>query len=127
MLDSGLVDYVIRGHDEASFLALADRLAAGEAPGRLPGLALPGDDDAAVHRTTPAFVPDVNALPDFPYHRVDVDRYARETFMGRRTLPHHSSYGCPFFCNFCAVVNMVDGRWLAQSAERTANRGAHAS
>jgi phage gp46-like protein len=41
--------------------------------------------------------------------------------MGRRTLPHHSSYGCPFFCNFCAVVNMVDGRWLAQSAERTAH------
>jgi radical SAM superfamily enzyme YgiQ (UPF0313 family) len=41
--------------------------------------------------------------------------------MGKRTLPHHSSYGCPFFCNFCAVVNMVNGRWLAQSAERTAN------
>jgi hypothetical protein len=41
--------------------------------------------------------------------------------MGSRTLPHHSSYGCPFFCNFCAVVNMVDGKWLAQSAERTAS------
>jgi hypothetical protein len=41
--------------------------------------------------------------------------------MGRRTLAHHSSYGCPFFCNFCSVVNMVNGRWLAQSAERTAN------
>jgi phage gp46-like protein len=41
--------------------------------------------------------------------------------MGSRTLPHHSSYGCPFFCNFCAVVNLVNGRWLAQSAERVAN------
>jgi pyruvate-formate lyase-activating enzyme len=40
--------------------------------------------------------------------------------MGARTLPHHSSYGCPFFCNFCAVVNMVNGRWLAQSAKRVA-------
>ncbi|HWQ13254.1 MAG TPA: radical SAM protein [Roseiflexaceae bacterium] len=59
-------------------------------------------------------------LPDFPYHRVAMARYIRPTFMGRRTLPHHSSYGCPFFCNFCAVVNMVGGRWLAQSAERTA-------
>ncbi len=118
VLDSGLVDYVIRGHNEASFLALADRLAAGEAPGRLPGLALPGDDDAAVQRTTPAFVPDVNALPDFPYHRVDVPRYLRKTFMGSRTISHHASYGCPFLCNFCAVVNMVDGRYSAQSAER---------
>jgi phage gp46-like protein len=41
--------------------------------------------------------------------------------MGQRTLPHHSSYGCPFFCNFCAVVNMVNGRWMAQSAEQTAD------
>jgi phage gp46-like protein len=60
-------------------------------------------------------------MPDFPYERIDVGRYARPSFMGRRTLAHHSSYGCPFFCNFCAVVNMVGGRWLAQSAERTAN------
>ncbi|MCZ7545191.1 MAG: B12-binding domain-containing radical SAM protein [Anaerolineae bacterium] len=48
-------------------------------------------------------------------------RYIRRTFMGARTLPHHSSYGCPFFCNFCAVVNMVNGRWRPQSAERTAD------
>jgi hypothetical protein len=65
-------------------------------------------------------MPHPNELPDFPYHRVALERYIRPTFMGRRTLPHHSSYGCPFFCNFCAVVNMVGGRWLAQSAERTA-------
>jgi radical SAM superfamily enzyme YgiQ (UPF0313 family) len=65
-------------------------------------------------------IPHPQELPDFPYHRVDVRRYIRRTFMGGRTLPHHSSYGCPFFCNFCAVVNMVNGRWLAQPAERTA-------
>jgi hypothetical protein len=59
-------------------------------------------------------------LPGFPYHAVPVERYTKDCFLGRRTLPHHSSYGCPFFCNFCAVVNMVEGRWLAQSAERTA-------
>jgi radical SAM superfamily enzyme YgiQ (UPF0313 family) len=48
-------------------------------------------------------------------------QYVRRTFLGTRTLPHHSSYGCPFFCNFCAVVNMVNGRWLAQSAARLAD------
>jgi phage gp46-like protein len=66
-------------------------------------------------------IPHPDSMPDFPYSRIDVPRYARPSFMGRRTLAHHSSYGCPFFCNFCAVVNMVGGRWLAQSAERTAN------
>src|SRR3990172_523423 len=49
-----------------------------------------------------------------------MERYLRRTFMGARTIAHHSSYGCPFLCNFCAVVNMVGGRWMAQSAERTA-------
>ncbi len=66
-------------------------------------------------------IPHPDRLPDFPYHRVDVPRYIRRTFMGSRTMTHHSSYGCPFFCNFCAVVNMVNGRWLAQPAERVAN------
>lgn len=49
-----------------------------------------------------------------------MERYVRSTFLGRRTLPHHSSYGCPFTCNFCAVVNLAKGRWRAQSAKRTA-------
>lgn len=70
-------------------------------------------------------IPRPDTLPDFPYHRVEMERYVRRTFMGKRTLPHHSSYGCPFFCNFCAVVNMVNGRWLAQSAERAANTVRH--
>jgi radical SAM superfamily enzyme YgiQ (UPF0313 family) len=48
-------------------------------------------------------------------------QYVRRTFLGSRTLPHHSSYGCPFFCNFCAVVNMVNGRWLPQSAAQVAD------
>ena len=38
----------------------------------------------------------------------------------RRTVGYASSYGCPHFCNFCAVVNLVGGRWRAQSAERVA-------
>src|SRR5260370_18114060 len=41
--------------------------------------------------------------------------------MGKRRVANHSSYGCPFFGNFCAVVNRVGGGWLAQSAERPAN------
>ncbi|MEZ4768404.1 MAG: radical SAM protein [Caldilineales bacterium] len=69
---------------------------------------------------TLAPIPHPDRLPGWPYHRVDVPRYIRNTFMGSRTMTHHSSYGCPFFCNFCAVVNMVNGRWLAHSAERVA-------
>ena len=117
-LRASYVDYVVRGHGELVFRGLLDRLGNGEDPTDLPGLAYRSSGEPVSNPM--AQIPSPDTLPDFPYHRVAMERYARRTFMGRRTLPHHSSYGCPFHCNFCAVVNMVGGRWLAQSAERTA-------
>jgi len=112
------VDYVVRGHGEEAFGQLLDALASDEDPSGIAGLAWKKNGEPVGNAMAP--IPHPDRLPDFPYHRVDVPRYLRRTFMGARTLPHHSSYGCPFFCNFCAVVNMVSGRWLAQSARRTA-------
>ena len=146
-LKAPYVDYVIRGHGEVVFKGLLDILQRGDDPRGLPGLAFKsgpsGQQIAKSENTAPAAlsiidnsqfpipnspfsnalapIPHPDRLPDFPYHRVDVPRYIRRTFMGSRTMTHHSSYGCPFFCNFCAVVNMVNGRWLAQPAERVAN------
>jgi radical SAM superfamily enzyme YgiQ (UPF0313 family) len=118
-LCEGDVDYVVRGHGERVFADLLDRIERGADPTALPGLAFRRPDGGVVANPLPP-IPHPDRLPDFPYHRVDLGRYLRRTFLGRRTLPHHSSYGCPFFCSFCAVVNMVNGRWLAQSAERVA-------
>jgi hypothetical protein len=57
-------------------------------------------------------------LPDLPYARVDMRRYIQPTYLGARTVAHHSSFGCPFACSFCAVVAMTNRRWLAQSPAR---------
>lgn len=114
-LDAGYVDYVVRGHGEQAMVMLADALEAGRQPPRSPGLAWKDRPDAPV-----APVPDPDALPDFPFHRIDLDAYVRATFLGRRTVGYHSSYGCPFTCNFCGVVSLTAGRWKAQSAARVA-------
>jgi uncharacterized protein YjhX (UPF0386 family) len=124
-LRSGYVDYVVRGHGERVFKSLVAHLERGEDPTGLPGLAfrkpaVGASGEVVVHANPMAPIPLPDELPDFPYQQVEMRRYIRPTFMGSRTLPHHSSYGCPYFCNFCAVVNMVHGRWLPQSAERTA-------
>jgi anaerobic magnesium-protoporphyrin IX monomethyl ester cyclase len=119
-LRADYVDYVVRGHGEVVFKGLLDALRRGDDPTALPGLAYRHPATGAITSSPLAPIPHPDRLPWFPYQRVDVPRYVRPTFLGRRTLAHHSSYGCPFFCNFCAVVNMVGGRWLAQSAERTA-------
>lgn len=118
-LGSKAIDWVLRGHNEHGFVALVEALQSGSDPRAIPGLAWRHPLQVRSNAMPPIPAPD--ELPDFPYHRVEMSRYIRPTFMGRRTLPHHSSYGCPFTCNFCAVVNMVNGRWVAQSAERAAS------
>lgn len=125
-LGSNLVDYVVRGHGEMVFRQLLELLesSAGRPQGAelalIPGLAYRDDSDQPVSNAL-APIPHPEKLPDWNYEQVEVPRYIRNTFLGSRTLGHHSSYGCPFFCNFCAVVNMVNGRWLPQTAEQVAN------
>src|SRR6266699_163305 len=120
ILKDPAIDFTVRGHGEMVFL---DLLATLEQDGDYRSIAGLGYRHASggVQQNDLAPIPHPDRLPPFPYHRTDVRRYIRATFLGSRTLPHHSSYGCPFFCNFCAVVNMVGGRWLPQSAERTAS------
>jgi radical SAM superfamily enzyme YgiQ (UPF0313 family) len=119
-LRSPYVDLVVRGHGEHVFRDLLSRLAMGANIVDLAGIAYrdPGSGEPVSNALAPLPRPD--SLPDFPYERLDLQRYVRPTVLGTRTLSHHSSYGCPFLCNFCAVVNMVGGAWRAQSAERTA-------
>jgi radical SAM superfamily enzyme YgiQ (UPF0313 family) len=118
-LNSPEIDFVVRGHGEYVFLELLRRLERGEDYSRLDGLSL-CDENGAVIENPLAQIPHPEDLPPYPYHRLDMERYVRRTFLGARTLQHHSSYGCPFLCNFCAVVNMVNGRWLPQSAATVA-------
>ncbi|HEX7103986.1 MAG TPA: radical SAM protein [Nitrolancea sp.] len=124
-LRADYVDYVVRGHGELIFRAFVDAFVTGKDPYEIPGLAYRHPMNSEIVSNPLAPIPHPDRMPDFPYHQIDMPRYVRQTFMGRRTLPHHSSYGCPFRCNFCAVVNMVNGRWMTQSAERTANVARH--
>lgn len=119
-LRADYVDWVIRGHGELVFRDFLRRCRSRDDPRDIPGLAYKRADTGEPATNPLAPVPHPDRLPDFPYDRIDLTRYVRRSVLGKRTLSHHSSYGCPFMCNFCAVVNMVNGRWLAQSAEHTA-------
>lgn len=118
VLKAPFVDFVVRGHGEMVFKALLDALAAGTDWRGLQGLAYRDPATGKVIGNGLPAIPEPRHLPHFPYHRVDIERYMRSTFLGARTIGHHSSYGCPFYCNFCAVVNMVNGKWLPDDGRR---------
>jgi radical SAM superfamily enzyme YgiQ (UPF0313 family) len=118
---SEFVDFVVRGHGELAFASLLDHLEGhGSELEDIPGLAW-RTADGSERSNGPAPVPNPGELPSWNLDRLPMERYLRRTFLGDRTVGYHSSYGCPFRCNFCAVVTLVDGRWLAQPAERVAS------
>lgn len=119
-LGGGWVDFAIRGHGEFVTLGLLRELAAGRDPrgaAAPEGLAFRRAGGGVVEGAV-ARVPNVEELPEFPFHRLAMETYPRSTFLGTRTLGYHSSYGCPFLCNFCGVVSLAKGRWNAQSPAR---------
>ena len=124
-LESGLIDFVVRSHGDLVFPELVRRLEEGLSTADLAGLASPSSSDGdAPTSNALAPIPKPDQLPTWNLDKVDLPRYLRKTFLGERTVGYNSSYGCPFFCNFCAVVNLVEGKWLSQSAERVADAAA---
>jgi pyruvate-formate lyase-activating enzyme len=121
VLNADYVDYVVRGHSEYVLLQLLGELERDGGPdlASVPGLAYRDGDGVAVTNAL-APIPHPSKLPKWNFERVETAEYVRPTFLGSRTLGYHSSYGCPFFCNFCAVVNMVNGRWFPESAKDVA-------
>jgi anaerobic magnesium-protoporphyrin IX monomethyl ester cyclase len=123
-LRSHSVDYVVRGHGELAFLELLNLIDAQRITidnlRLIPGISF-RDLNAIPFSNALAPIPHPKDLPPINFETVPVHRYVRNTFLGSRTLGYHSSYGCPFFCNFCAVVNMVNGKWLPQTAEQVAS------
>ena len=110
------IDYVIAGPGEEAFKALVIALETGEPLRDIRGLAYWRED--RLIRTAPASPANPEYLPEYPYHKLNMEEYIVPTFLGTRTLNHHSSFGCPFSCNFCGVVKLAHGKWFAQSGER---------
>jgi radical SAM superfamily enzyme YgiQ (UPF0313 family) len=116
VLAAPFVDFVIRSQGELPLLQLIDAVRSRGILNSVVGLSWKAGSQV-VHNPTGAPT-DLNELPDLPYHRVDMRHYLHDNYLGRRTVAHSSSFGCPFACSFCAVVAMSNRRWLAQSPAR---------
>lgn len=119
VLAAPYVDFVVRGQGEAAFVRLVEALRSGGPLDEIPNLSWKRAG-TPVHNPVGPLVP-LDDLPNLPYDRVPLGRYLHATYLGDRTVAHNSSFGCPFACNFCAVVALANRRWVAQSAPRLAD------
>jgi radical SAM superfamily enzyme YgiQ (UPF0313 family) len=116
VLKSDSVDFVIRSQGEAAFVDLLNVLRSGGSFSNVGSLSW--KDARGIHHNPLRPPTPLENLPDLPYHRVSMDDYLHTDYLGSRTALHNSSFGCPFACDFCAVVSMSNRNWLPQSPER---------
>ncbi|RMF82575.1 MAG: radical SAM protein [Chloroflexi bacterium] len=116
VINSDCVDYVIVGQGEAPFRQFVDTLHSGGSMDAVHSLVYQTNGSVKVNPRAP-FVP-LNNLPWYPYDKINVNDYVGTSYLGKRVLAHHTSWGCPFACNFCAIVPLAQRRWLAESADR---------
>lgn len=106
------IDITVAGQGEASFAELVDRLARGESPAGIAGIAY-RDKDRIVANAPRALV----SMDDFPrpnFDLIPVERYF--AFKGRRQLDYITSIGCNFRCAFCADPFVYGRNWKGMSA-----------
>jgi radical SAM superfamily enzyme YgiQ (UPF0313 family) len=117
VLRSSYVDFVIRSQGELPLLALLEAIWEGRPLETVASLTW-RSADGTIHKNPAGPMASLDDLPNLPYERVEMEKYIHPTYLGTRTVAHNSSFGCPFSCNFCAVVAMTNRRWLAQSPAR---------
>ncbi len=128
ILKEHYVDFCVHSQGEQTFLELVRVLDKGGDFAKIAGLSYKTPHSQSeicilqpeiIHNRHRPLIP-LDQLPDWPYHKVPMEQYFHKHYLGNRVGTHHSSYGCPFACNFCAVVGMSNRRWLPQSPERMA-------
>jgi len=112
VLSEEYVDYVVSGQGEFSFAELIAALENHSSPDDVRGIAF--RRNGKILRTAEREFVHPDTLPPLPYHAMNVKQYLAKTYLGKRTIGYHSSYGCPFLCGFCAIAAVYEGRWLAK-------------
>ncbi len=124
-LNARYVDFVVRGQGEETFLELIEALRTTRRFAGVKGLSFKDDFGLHVHNAErPLRSP--NDFPWLPYGRLpNAEKYIMPTFLGKRTVVHQASIGCPFRCTFCGVVPIYKGRQRTEEPKRTAAVLAH--
>lgn len=122
VIESGFVDFIIDGNGDKAFPELLDFIS-GNSPKDLNEIEnLIYKNGNEIIKTKKGVITDPDELSCLPYTYFEqfypIEKYLGKTFLGKKTIAYHSSFGCPFTCSFCAVVPIYNARWKGRSAKK---------
>ncbi len=126
VLQSGHVDFAVRGEGEVTMVELLDGLAQGHrfAPARIAGLSWRDPESGRiVHSAGRPFVAELDRLPK-PFREInwihDRNGNGRRGGNGKPAadIPLVTTRGCPYGCKFCDVALIAGRKFRLRSVER---------
>jgi radical SAM superfamily enzyme YgiQ (UPF0313 family) len=117
------VDFIISGEGEYPLLNLLNNLTQGAPPlESIPGLGYKKNGEFRINLPPPLI--DVEKLPPFPYHLLDIEKYIKRKLLNGkivRGIDVLTSRGCPYRCAFCVNPHLNYRKWRAISSEVVLN------
>jgi len=113
-LDTGVVDYVIRGEGEYISSNLLNALEKGNDPASVSGIAFKKKGELV--KTPPALIiEDLDNLPLPARDLLPMKEYRKLIFQGEPITTLVTSRGCPFNCYFCSSSQFFGLKWRSRS------------
>lgn len=108
IIQDELIDYVITGEGEYSFIELVRSLDENRGISKIKGLLYKKNGRVYKNPKAEKFV-NLEELPELDFSLIDVEKYVYQRISTKlkRALPYESSRGCPHRCTFC--INVVIG------------------
>ena len=112
-----LVDIVVKGEGEETFVELTDAIINKKPLKGILGVWYKENGEIKSNPDRPPV--DLNKLPRVPYDMLDdIEKYIWVRDDGVRVMNYMSSRGCPQLCTFCYVASFYKSRWKQLSAEK---------
>lgn len=120
VINSGWVDAIINGPGDVAFPRLLDAFENNSPLDSINNIIFKNGNEIII--TAKDALLEQDTLPDLPYEKLhsfhSLEKYLGKSYLGKKTIAYHSSFGCPFTCSFCAVVPIYEAKWKGQSAEK---------
>lgn len=116
ILETGLVDAIVKGEGEKAFPDLLDSWKEGIDPAFIPGLIL-STSNGPRDTGPPERILDVDSLPFPARDLIDLSLYSHAHLGYRSLTSMHTSRGCPHGCRFCSSTHFDGAQWRARSTE----------